>query len=337
MIDWSTVKLALVTAALAALVHATAEATVRVVATTEHEAAIARAVGGDRISVAYLARGTQDPHTILPKRSFSVALNRADLLIVNGLGLESAWLPTALADCTNARIREGKPGYLDASTGAALIPYDAADVKAPLILKGLVALQSLVVSKPPDLSAGPNHHYWLDPENGNSIAKAILDKLVILDPSNATLFKENYEAFAAKLKDKLAGWDAVMKPFEGMAVVSYHRSWTYLAHRHGLKIVGYIEPNEPLMLSSTNQDNPPDRDEKAALVARMAQSRAKLVLAERYQDQALIKDVAGAAGASVLLLPSSVSQADGIDDYFALFDRIYGSLTQALNAIKELP
>jgi len=333
----SIVTLALLVAGLTTLAHVPAEGKVHVVATTEHEAAIARAVGGDRISVAYLARGTQDPHTILPKRSFSVALNRADLLIVNGLGLESAWLPTALADCTNARIREGKPGYLDASIGAMLIPYDSADVKAPLLLKGLVALQSLVVSNPPNLSAGPNHHYWLDPENGNSIAKAILDKLVILDPSNTTFFKENYEAFVAKLNDKLAAWDAVMKPFDGMAIVSYHRSWTYLAHRHGLKIVGYIEPNEPLILSVTNQDNPPDRDEKAALVARMAQSRAKLILAERYQDQALIKDIAGAAGASMLLLPSSVSQADGIDDYFVLFDRIYGPLSQALNAIKELP
>ena len=248
-----------------------------------------------------------------------------------------AWLPTALAESTNARIREGKPGYLDASIGAALIPYDPADVKAPPLIRGLVALQSLVVSKPPDLTAGYNHHYWLDPANGNSTAKAILDKLVLLDPSNATVFKANYERFAAKLKEKLVVWDAQMKPFEGTEIASYHRSWTYLARRHGLKIVGYIEPSEPLLLSSTNLDNPPDRDEKAVLIARMAQSRAKLVVAETYQDLALLKEIAGAARAAVVILPSSVSQADGIDDYFAFFDQLYGWLTQALNAVKALP
>src|SRR5437660_8660882 len=134
-------------------------------------------------------QGYPGPPRNRPKRSFSVHLNRADLLIVNGQGLEMAWLPTALAESTNARIREGKPGYLDASIGAALIPYDPADVKAPLLIRGLVALQSVAVSKPPDRTAGYNHHYWLDPANGNSTAKAILDKLVLLHQSNATVFK----------------------------------------------------------------------------------------------------------------------------------------------------
>jgi zinc/manganese transport system substrate-binding protein len=333
----SRTSLILLLVGLTALVHARAEAKLNVVATTEHEAAIARVVGGDRINVAYLAKGTQDPHAIVPKRSFSVSLNRADLLIVNGQGLETAWLPTALSECTNARIREGKPGYLDASIGAAMIPYDSGDVKAPLLIRGLVALQSLVTSKPPDLTAGYNHHYWLDPANGNSIAKAILDKLVLLDAANATVFQANYDRFAAKLREKLVEWDARMKPFEGMEIVSYHRSWTYLAQRHGLKIVGYIEPSEPLLPSSTNLDNPPDREEKAVLIARMTQSRAKLVVAEPYQDLDMIKEIAGAARASVVILQSSVSQADGVDDYFAFFDQLYGWLTQALNAVRELP
>jgi len=305
----------------------------RVVATTEQDAAIARIVVGDRISVAYLAKGSQDPHAVLPKRSFSVHLNRADVLIVNGQGLEAAWLPTALAECTNAKIRDGKPGYIDASAGAMLIPYDPADVKAPLLLKGLVALQSLVVSKAPDLTSSINHHYWLDPANGSSTAKAILDKLVLLDVANAAVFQANYDQFAAKLKDKLVEWDAQMKPFEGTPIVSYHRSWTYLARRHGLKIVGYIEPDEPLILSSTNVDNPPDRQEKTVLVARMTQSGAKLVVAEAYQDRARLTEIAAAAGASVVLLPSSVSQADGVDDYFALFDQIHRWLAQALRAV----
>ncbi len=321
---------------LIALVPAWAEAKVSVVATTEHYAAVARVVGGDRVSVAYLAKGSQDPHGILPRRSFSVPLNRADLLVVNGQGLETAWLPTALTDCTNNRIREGKPGYLDASIGATLIPYDPAELKASPLVRTLVALQSLVVPKPSDGEAANNHHYWLDPGNGTAIAKAILDKLVLLDPSNATVFQANYERFAAKLREKLVEWDAKMKPFEGTEIVSYHRSWTYLARRHGLKIVAYVEASEPLILSVTNVSNPPDRDEKAALIAKMTQSRVKLIVAETYQDPALLQEIARATGASVLTLPASVSQADGVDDYFALFDQIYAKLTQALYAVKTL-
>jgi len=60
----------------------------------------------------------------------------------------------------------------------------------------------------------------------------------------------------------------------------------------------------------------------------------KLIVAETYQNQAMLGEIARQAGASLLALPSSVSQADGIDDYFALFDRIYQNLTRALQAVR---
>jgi len=97
--------------------------------------------------------------------------------------------------------------------------------------------------------------------------------------------------------------------FEGTGIVSYHRSWTYLARRHGLKIVAYVEPNEPLILAVTNVSNPPDRDEKAAVIAKMGQNRVKLIVAETYYDPAIPQEIARATGASVLTLPS-VSHAD---------------------------
>ena len=319
---------------LLAFAPAPAQAKLHIVATTETHAALARIVGGEHVSVTFLVKGSQDPHGILPKRSFSVLLNRADLLIVNGQGLESAWLPTVLAESTNSRIREGKSGYLDASTGAMLIPYDPADVRASVLLRALFALEAAVVSKQTQIPATSNHHYSLDPSNGLPTAQAILDKLVLLDPTHADAFRANFGRFASKLTEKLTEWDARMKPFEGMAIVSAHRSWTYLARRHGLQIVGYVEPPEPLMLSVTNVDNPPDRDEKAELVAKMSQRGVKLIVAETYQNQAMLHEIARKADASLLTLPWSVSQAEGIDDYFALFDRIYQSLTGALRTAR---
>src|SRR5262245_6213464 len=321
--------------ALLACASAHAEAKLRVVATTETHAALARVVGGEQVSVAFLVKGSQDPHGILPKRSFAALLNRADLLIVNGQGLESAWLPTVLAETTNPRIREGKSGYLDASTGAMLIPYDPADVTAAGVLRPLFAVQSAVDSKPTQIPAGSNHHYMLDPSNGLPAAQAILDKLVLLDPTHADAYRANYERFAARLTEKLAEWDARMKPFEGTPIVSAHRSWTYLAQRHGLRIVAYVEPAEPLVLAVTNVDNPPDGDEKAELVAKMAQRGVKLLIAETYQNQAMLGEIVRRAGASLLALPCAVSQAEGIDDYFALFDTIYQSLTPALQSARS--
>src|SRR5260370_3841598 len=78
---------------LIALVPAWAEAKLSVVTTTEHYAAIAREIGGGRISVAYLAQGAQDPPAILPRPSVSVTPKRAGLLIVDRPGLAEAPLP----------------------------------------------------------------------------------------------------------------------------------------------------------------------------------------------------------------------------------------------------
>ena len=55
----------------------------RVVATLEGIADLARQVGGDTIRVDFLCRGTQDPHYLDARPSHMAMLNRADLLMVN--------------------------------------------------------------------------------------------------------------------------------------------------------------------------------------------------------------------------------------------------------------
>ena len=52
--------------------------------TTEDLAAIAREVGGDRITVESIARGYQDPHFVEAKPSFILKLQKADLLVAVG-------------------------------------------------------------------------------------------------------------------------------------------------------------------------------------------------------------------------------------------------------------
>ena len=75
------------TVALVALVlfaaPALAQSKLNVIATTEDLAAIAREVGGDRITVEALARGYQDPHFVEAKPSFILKLQKADVLIAN--------------------------------------------------------------------------------------------------------------------------------------------------------------------------------------------------------------------------------------------------------------
>jgi len=91
-------------------------AKINVVGTIPDYASIAAEIGGERVNAEALIKGTQDPHFADAKPSHILRMNRADLLIATGLGLESGWLPALLSQARNSKIQVGSEGYIDAST-----------------------------------------------------------------------------------------------------------------------------------------------------------------------------------------------------------------------------
>src|SRR5438132_10919215 len=76
-----------------------AQGKLNVVTTTEDLAAIAREVGGDHITVESIAKGYQDHHFVEAKPSLILRLQKANLLILVGRGLEIGWRPPLLQQC----------------------------------------------------------------------------------------------------------------------------------------------------------------------------------------------------------------------------------------------
>src|SRR4029450_7881138 len=113
------VAAAIVMAIVTSVTHA--QSRLNIIATTEDLAAIAREVGGDRVTVESIARGYQDPHFVEAKPSFILKLQRAALLVVVGRELEIGWLPPLIQQSRNARIQPGANGYLDASLQARIL------------------------------------------------------------------------------------------------------------------------------------------------------------------------------------------------------------------------
>src|SRR5215207_6135861 len=147
----------LLLAALAAAGTASAQAKLTVITTTEDLAAIAREIGGDRITVESIARGYQDPHFVEAKPSFILKLQKADLLIAVGRDLEIGWLPPLMQQSRNRKIQPGAEGYLDASTRARIL-----DIPTGVVTRAMG-----------DVHPQGNPHYWLDPENGKLVAREI--------------------------------------------------------------------------------------------------------------------------------------------------------------------
>ncbi len=275
--------------------QARAQGKLNVMASTEDLASIAREVAGDRADIDSIARGYQDPHFVEAKPSFILKLQRADLLIVVGRELEIGWLPPLIQQSRNSKIQAGAAGYLDASLNARILDIP----------------QGQVTRAMGDVHPQGNPHYWLDPENGKAIAQSIAAKLSELRPGDKAYFSQRLDDFSKRLAEAEQRWLAAMAPFKGLKVVSYHRSYTNLADRFGLDIVGYVEPKPGI---------PPTPQHTLDLMSEMKRQNIKIVIVEPYFDLKTPNAIGRDTGAKVLVVPPSVGGVKDITDYFKLFD-----------------
>jgi len=294
-------------AALLVATPSRAQGKLNVIATTEDLASIAREVGGDRITIESIAKGYQDPHFVEAKPSFILKLQRADLLIVVGRELEIGWLPPLVQQSRNGKIQPGAEGYLDASLSAQILEIPSGSITRAM----------------GDVHPFGNPHYWTDPENGKRIAKAVSAKLVQFRPNDRAVFEQRLADFISRLDTAEKRWLAMMAPYKGTKVVTYHRSFPNFAERFGLDIVGYVEPRPGI---------PPTPQHTLDLINEMKRQNIKLVLVEPYFDLKTPQAIGRDTGAEVLVMPPSVGGVKEITDYFKLFDY---DINLLINAIKK--
>jgi zinc/manganese transport system substrate-binding protein len=291
----------------ALLSAAPARAALNVVTTTQDMASIAQEVGGDKIKVTPLAKGYQDPHFVEAKPSFVLILNKADLLIVVGRDLELGWLPPLITQSRNARIQPGAAGYLDPSSSAKILEMPT----------------GTITRAQGDVHPLGNPHYWLDPENGRRIAKAIEAKLSQMDPPNAAYYAQRTQDFDKRLTAAQQRWKAQMAPYNGLKVITYHRSWANFADAFGLNVIGYVEPKPGI---------PPTPQHTLDVINAMKSQNIKIIMVEPYFDTKTPNSIASKTGAKVLVMPPSVGGVPAAGDYFKLFDYDLNLLVEAIKA-----
>jgi zinc/manganese transport system substrate-binding protein len=280
---------------------ATAEAKLRVVGTLPDFAAIAQELGGDRIEAESLIQGTEDPHFVDAKPSHILRVNRADLLICIGLGLESGWLPVLQTQARNGKVQVGAPGYLDASQ---FVQVKEVPIKADRAMG--------------DVHGGGNPHYYNSPDEMFRVAQAIYQKLIELDPEGRSVYDARWQAFSKKFKEKSAAWKAALAPLKNIRVVEYHKSWIYLLDWAGFTSVGAMEPKPGI---------PPSPGHVTELLLSVKDQHVRFVFREIYHRDNLSEIFARKAGAKILDLPTMVGAEPGIKTIWDKWDRIVQMLT----------
>ena len=281
-----------------------AAADLDVVTTTADLAAIAKAVGGEHVDVISLTPGTRDPHYAEAKPSMIRRVYRAELFLVIGADMEIGWLPALLRAGRNADVLPGAPGFLDLSSAVALLDIPRGPVSRAM----------------GDVHPKGNPHYWLDPENGRRIARAVAARMSELDRANAAAYQSGLAAFEAALDGKLPQWRAAVTPLRGQPVVAYHTSFRYLSAAFGFDIVGLVEPKPGIAPTASHLND---------LVAKIEAEGIGLLIVEPYYERRSSRFLSDKTGIQVAVIPQSVGAEDGIETYLDLFDGIVAALEKA--------
>lgn len=281
-------------------------AALKVVATLPDLAAIAREVGGEHVEVTALAPPDQDPHYVDPRPNLILPLNRADLLLVNGLELEVGWLPPLLVAARNGQIQAGAPGYFDAST----------TIK-PMEVPGKVDRTM------GDVHTGGNPHYLLDPRQARRVAAALATHMAKLDGANAASYARRAQAFDARLAALAQAQAARFAALTAAQrqVVSYHASMAYLFDWLTLDAVETVEPRPGIA---------PTPGHTARVLGAMKRNAIRVVVQESYYPRKTSETLARLVGGAVVVLPGGTRFAEG-ETYVEHVEKIAEALYDAIS------
>ena len=277
---------------------------IRVVATIPDLKALTEEVGGKLVDVESLARGTQNAHELEIRPSLMLKLRRADLLIENGLELDS-WADVAVQGANNPNIVRGAPGRVDVSHGIQVLEVPSTRVDRSM----------------GDVHPLGNPHYSLDPGMAPIITQNIVDGLGRFSPDHRTEFEKNRQAFLTRLDEAMARWTRAMEPLKGARVVVYHPQWIYMLHRFGLNQAATLEDRPGIPASPAHLTR---------VIRQMKEEQIKVIIVEPWNDLKLATRVADEAGAKAVVLASMVGGVKGADSYIAAIDHNVNALVTAM-------
>jgi zinc/manganese transport system substrate-binding protein len=291
--------------ALLAFWPAWGAAKLRVVATLPDLWALTRAVTGDSITVELATRFGQNPHDIEIRPSQILLVKRADVLVRNGLE-EDAWIDPIVESAGNPKLLRGSPNVIEAVRGIQVLKVPAGPV---------------------DRSLGDVHplgspHFTLDPANIPTVTGTIAAGLAQMFPELAARFEANRQAFLERLAAADHRWKALLAPFRGVKLVSYHDSWPYFYRAFGLVEGGIIEDRPGI---------PPSPQHLALLIQQMKAERMKAILLETWYPADLANLVARETGAKVLVVPQTPGSVKGTEDYIAHLEYLVTTVANALH------
>ncbi len=248
-----------------------------VLATTSVFADIAKLALGDTVTIDTIVPAGVDVHTFEPSPADAEKLADADLIVMNGLGLDE-WVLTLLegAGKTEADVLE----LGEDLTGFEYIKSIEEELEAGAATDDLG-------------HGGTDPHIWLDPSGAQlymeRIAKRVSDDRADLADRIALAFGEGLDQLTAFKNDIAAKYAAI--PAEKRKIVTFHDAFGYYARAYGITIVG-------VAVEAPGQD--PSAQEIAALIEAIRAAGVTSIFSEVQFPSKVLDQIAAETGAVVL-------------------------------------
>ncbi|AVE58545.1 MULTISPECIES: metal ABC transporter substrate-binding protein [Citrobacter] len=241
---------------------------------------ITQEVGGKNVNVTTLVGPDGDPHTFEPSPKDSAALSKADVVVVNGLGLE---------------------GWLDRLV-------KASGFKGTLVVAS-DGVKTHTLDEDGETVTDP--HAWNSAANGALYAQNILSGLVNADPQDKAALEASGKPYIAQLTE-LDAWAKArfsQIPQEKRKVLTSHDAFGYFGRAYGVEFLA------PQGLSSESEAS---AAQVAALIKQIKADGVNTWFMENQLDPRLVKQIASATGAQPggELYPEALSAKGGVADSY---------------------
>lgn len=216
-------------------------------------------VGGEHVHVDTLVGPDGDPHTFEPSPQDSALLSKADVVVVNGLGLEG-WVDRLI------KASGFKGELVVASTG----------VKTHTLNE-----EGKTVTDP---------HAWNSAANGAIYAQNILNGLIKADPQDKAALEASGQRYIGQLTE-IDGWakkQFTAIPLAKRKVLTSHDAFGYFGRAYGVTFLA------PQGLSSESEAS---AAQVAALIQQIKADGIHTWFMENQLDPRLVKQIAAATGA----------------------------------------
>ncbi|MGC4024814.1 MAG: zinc ABC transporter substrate-binding protein AztC [Mesorhizobium sp.] len=279
-------------AAIAFAFPASAQDKLKVVASFSIIGDFAKQVGGDHIELATIVGPGGDAHVYEPKPADAAAMQKANVVLVNGLHFEGFLQRLVDSSATKASVVELTKGVETIEAKDEDDHHDEATEEAH--------------------EEGGHHHEGVDPHAFQSIGNAeiyvknIADAFCAADAADCDTYKANAAAYIVTLEaldDEVKAAIASI-PADKRTIITSHDAFGYFEHAYGIDFLA------PERISTESEASAAD---VAKLVKQVREDKAAAIFVENITDPRLSKQIAEETGLKIggTLYSDALSDASG--------------------------